>query len=133
MSFELSVANLKCAIIELMVQERKHKRAPLTAHVMLLIGESKPQVVMRGMVAEISFGGAGLYLVKPINVGVKVKLEIRFMLAGGGIKTTTLEGMTLYSNLVGDTHFVGIKFDQELNPKNQPDLYNRIEDILESY
>jgi c-di-GMP-binding flagellar brake protein YcgR len=100
---------------------------------MLIIGESESPVIFRGMVSDISIGGAGLYLVKPVEVGIKAKLEIRFLVAYAGIKTAIVRGKTVYSYPFQDTYYVGIQFDQELNPKDQPDLYNRIQHILESF
>jgi hypothetical protein len=100
---------------------------------MLLIGESEHPVVRRGMVSDISLGGIGLYLVQPLEVGVTVNLEIRFLIGGGGINTAKVRGTTIYSNLVGDTYYVGIEFDQELSPKGHPELYRRIQEILSLY
>jgi hypothetical protein len=124
---------LRCSVTLSVEKERKHKRAPLTAHVMLLIGESEHPVVRRGMVSDISLGGIGLYLVQPLEVGVTVNLEIRFLIGGGGINTAKVRGTTIYSNLVGDTYYVGIEFDQELSPKGHPELYRRIQEILSLY
>jgi hypothetical protein len=84
------------------------------------------------MVAEISFGGIGLYLVSPPEVGSKVRIEIRFLVAGG-VNTATVKGTTIYAKFIQDTYYVGIQFDQELDTKSQPALYSRLKDILEQY
>lgn len=100
---------------------------------MLLFGEAGPPLVRRGVIADISHGGIGLHLFQPLEVGVEVELEIRFPAIGGGIKTETVRGTTIYSKYIEDTYYVGIEFDKELSPKDQPDLYSRIQDILMSF
>jgi hypothetical protein len=112
--------------------ERKHRRAPLTAHVTLLVGKAEPPVVRHAMIADISLGGAGLYLDEPVEDGIEVKLEISFQ-AGGGTKTETVRGKTIYSYHIKDTYYVGIEFDQELNPLHQLYLCKRIQESLESF
>jgi hypothetical protein len=111
---------------------RRHKREPLSAHVMILLDEGEHPLVRRGSLADISFGGVKLYLVQPLEVGVRVTLEIRFIMAGGEVKTETVRGTAIYSQKIQDIHFVGIEFDQELDPKLHPDLYGRIVEIIES-
>jgi c-di-GMP-binding flagellar brake protein YcgR len=114
-------------------EERKHRRAPLPAHVRLVLGEGAQQLVLRGAIADISLGGIGLHLVHPLEVGIEVTLELSFPVIGVGLKNETVKGKTIYSYHVQDTYYVGIEFDQELNPLHQPYLCKRIQDILESF
>ncbi|MGD2081105.1 MAG: PilZ domain-containing protein [Nitrospirota bacterium] len=114
------------------MNKRKHRREPLSAHVMLLLDEGEHPLVRRGTVADISLGGIKLYLVQPLEVGAQVTLEIRFLVAGGEVKTEKVRGTTIYSQNIQDVYFVGIEFDQELNPERHPDLYGRIQDLLAS-
>jgi hypothetical protein len=109
--------------------KRKHKRTYLTAHVSLVICDSETPTVRSGMIADISNGGVGLYITSPIEDGARVKLEIRFLVLGG-IKTETIKGQTVYSYSIDGANYVGIEFDQELNPKNHPELFTHIENIL---
>lgn len=114
------------------VEKRRHPRVPLSSNVMLLLEKGEPPLLRRGMVSAISFGGIGLYLVQPVEGGTMVRLENRFLVTGGDFKTETARGTTIYSKYLRDIYLVGIKFDEELNPKDHPDLYSRIQDILES-
>ncbi|MEJ2313699.1 MAG: PilZ domain-containing protein [Nitrospirota bacterium] len=114
-------------------KKRRHKRAPLSAHVRLLVDEGARTLILRGLIVEISLSGAGLYLAQPPDVGAQVKLELSYLVASGEIKTETVGGTAIYSKYIHDTYFVGIEFDRELDPKDQPDLYSRIQDILISY
>jgi hypothetical protein len=110
-------------------KERRHRRIPLTANVMLLAGELDLPMVRHATIADISLGGVGIYLVFPLGVGVRVKLEIRFM-ATGGIKTETVKGKTIYSYRIENTYYVGIEFDQQLNLLHHPKLFTHIENTL---
>jgi hypothetical protein len=114
-------------------ENRKNKRVRLLAHVMLLLEEVESPLVIRGVIADISLGGIGLHLFQPIEDGVKVKLEIRFSVGRGEIKTETTRGKTLYSYHIRDMYYVGIEFDQELNPLHHPFLCKRIQESLESF
>jgi c-di-GMP-binding flagellar brake protein YcgR len=109
--------------------KRKHKRTYLTAHVSLAIGESEPPLVRHATIGDISRGGVGLYLTSPLEVGTKVKLEIRFLVIGG-LKTETIKGKTIYLKHMEDTYYVGVEFDQELNPLQHPELFTHIENVL---
>jgi hypothetical protein len=110
-------------------KERRHKRIPLTANVMLLAGESAYAMVRQATIADISLGGVGIYHAFPLKVGVRVKLYICFM-AAGGAKTETVMGKTIYSYRIGNTYYVGIEFDQELNSSHHPELFTHIKYIL---
>jgi hypothetical protein len=57
-------------------------------------------------------------------------LEIRFPVSGGEVRSETVKGTTVYSNGIHNVHYVGIEFDNELNPKCQSALYSRIQNIL---
>jgi hypothetical protein len=110
-------------------KERKHRRIPLTANVMLLAGESAYAMVRQATIADISLGGVGIYNEFPLKVGVRVKLYICFI-AAGGTKTETVKGKTIYSYRIGNTYYIGIEFDQELNPSHHPELFTHIKNTL---
>jgi hypothetical protein len=116
------------------VERRRHPRVPLSAQVRLQLENDTNIFVLHGAIADISLGGMGLPLVHPMEVGVKVTLDISFPVIGAaGIKNVTVRGKTIYSEYIEGVHYQGIEFDQELNPKGQPDLYSRIQHILESF
>lgn len=104
---------------------------PLSAIVKLLFDEGDGPSPLQGMVADISLTGIVLYLGKPLEGGAEVTLEILFHVSGGEVKSETVKGTTIYSNRIQNVYFVGIEFNQELNPKLQPALYSRIQNILQ--
>ena len=46
------------------------------------------------------------------------------------IKTDSIGGYVVYSKNMGGIHFMGIQFNKEINPENQPALYEHIRKIL---
>lgn len=114
-----------------LAEKRRHKRVPLAALVTLAYEGGEDMLYLQGMVASISSGGVGLYLGKTLEDGTDVTLEVIFLVSGGEVKTETVKGTVVYSNLIRNTYFVGIEFDVELTPKGQPELYRRIQKILE--
>jgi hypothetical protein len=84
------------------------------------------------MVADISLGGIGLYLGKPLEAGAEVAIEILFHVSGGEARAEAAKGTTIYSNRIQNVYFVGIEFTQGLSPERQPVLYSRIQNLLNS-
>jgi hypothetical protein len=115
------------------MERRRFQRVPLSSNVMLVLDKGEPPLLRRGMVSGISFGGVGLYLVQPVESGTKVNVENRFLTVGGQFKTEAVRGTTIYSKYLRDIYLVGIEFDQELNPRDQPDIYSRIREVLKSF
>jgi c-di-GMP-binding flagellar brake protein YcgR len=116
-----------------MEKERRYKRAPLSADVRLFIDEGAHTSILRGMIVEISLSGIGIYLTQPLKVGSKVQFELYYLVASDEIKTETVRGTTIYSRYIHDIYFLGIEFDQELNPLHQLYLCKRIQESLESF
>lgn len=112
-----------------MSEKRKHKRVPFSAVTKLTMDTGMAQ----GMVADISMGGIGLYMDRPLQDGVEVSLEIHFNVSGGQIVTETMTGTVVYSHRIQNVSFVGIEFTGELGSESQPVLYNRVQNIIKSY
>lgn len=113
-----------------MEEKRRNKRVPLSALGILLFDGGEGPMALRGMVADISYSGVVLYLDKPMDGGADVTLEIRFPVSGGEVKSETVKGTTVYSNGIQNINYVGIEFDNELNPKCHAALYSRIQNII---
>lgn len=73
----------------------------------------------------ISSGGIGLYADNPIEIDTNVSITINFISADG-IKTDSIEGCVVYNKDMGNIYFIGIQFNEEINPENQPALYEHI-------
>lgn len=84
---------------------------------------------MQAMTCSISLGGIGLYSDDSIEDDTNVSITINF-LSADGIRTDSIEGCVKYNKKIGDIYFMGIQFDEEVSPINQPSLYERIQKIL---
>jgi hypothetical protein len=113
-----------------MEERRRNKRIPLSALAVLLFDGDSGPLALQGTVSDISMSGVVLYLDTPLKGGAHVMLEIRFPVSGGEVRSETVKGTTVYSNGIHNVHYVGIEFDNELNPKCQSALYSRIQNIL---
>ncbi|OGW29585.1 MAG: hypothetical protein A2X59_05740 [Nitrospirae bacterium GWC2_42_7] len=109
---------------------RKHKRVPLASSVSVSFQENGEIQVFRALSSDISLSGIGLYIERPLPDKTQVVLEINFRAAGGVIKTDTVKGIVVYSNYVKDIYFIGIEFAEELTQESQPNLYDRMQNIL---
>lgn len=109
---------------------RRHKRVPLAASVVLTFEESIEELPAEAMTADISFNGIGLYVGRQLPEDTAVTIEISFIASVDQIKTETVRGRIVYLNHILRVYFVGIEFSEELSPEKQPELYNRIQNIL---
>lgn len=113
-----------------MEERRRNKRVPLSALGIVLLDGGEGPLALQGTIADISFGGIVLYLDKPVDSGSQLTLEIRFPMSGGEVRAETVKGTAVYSNGIRNIHYVGIEFDNDLNPKCQAAFYSRIQNIL---
>jgi c-di-GMP-binding flagellar brake protein YcgR len=115
--------------IENMINQRRHKRVPITGTATLkfeVMGEYRSIQALPG---SISLGGIGLYADDRIEDDTGVLITINFI-SSEDIRTGSIEGCVVYSKNMGGIHFMGIQFNEEVNPVNQPALYEHIRKIL---
>ena len=111
------------------MEKRKHKRFSLTGIATLQYeaeGESK---TIRALLCSISSIGIGLYADNPIEARKRVSISMDFI-SIGGLQSTFIEGSVVYNKNLGNIHFVGIQFNEDINPQNQPVLFKHIQNIL---
>ena len=109
---------------------RKHKRVPLASSVAISFEEDGEMQVFSALSSDISFSGIGLYLERSLHDKTDVLLEINFRAAGGVVKTDTVKGTVVYSSYIKDIYFIGVEFTEELTSEGQPNLYDRMQNIL---
>jgi|Deesub1362A_J573_1020465.scaffolds.fasta_scaffold37904_2 hypothetical protein len=100
--------------------KRKHKRFPLFAIAELKCGNKS----ITTMVDNISLQGIGLYSLKPLELGARVEIQIKFISTEGDEKSDTLTGTVVWSLRRDDIYMMGIVFDSELTSEEHPNLYN---------
>jgi c-di-GMP-binding flagellar brake protein YcgR len=109
---------------------RKHKRVPLASSATISFEENGEIQVLRALSSDVALSGMGIYLERALPDKIGVMLEINFRAAGGIVKTDIVKGNVVYSNYIQDIYFIGIEFVEELSSENQPDLHDRIQNIL---
>jgi hypothetical protein len=109
------------------MNQRKHKRVPISAVATVEFQEGDGFHSVEAMVGSISFGGIGLYSDDPITEGTDVSTTINFISTGGAMEKAVIEGHVVYNKMIGHLCYTGIQFDEEINKTNQPSLYEHIE------
>ncbi len=112
-----------------MLDKCEHKRSPITGTATLKFEDKGRIQSIQTAPGNISLGGIGLYADNPIEIDTKVSITLNFI-STDGIKTDSLEGCVIYSKDIGNIYFIGIKFNKEINPENQPSLYEYIQKIF---
>ena len=112
-----------------MLNQRRHKRVPITGTATLKFEDTGEFRSIQALPGSISLGGIGLYADDPIEDDTDVSITVNFI-SVDGIKTDSIEGCVVYNKNIGRICFMGIQFNRELNPENQPALYEHIQKIL---
>jgi c-di-GMP-binding flagellar brake protein YcgR len=113
-----------------MHKRRRHKRVPISASVGIAYEDREKGGTFRAMAADISLSGIGLYSDSPLEPETEVSLTVNFISRDGGISSATLKGNIVYVKDIGDMHFMGVEFSEELNREAQPLLYDHLMEIL---
>jgi c-di-GMP-binding flagellar brake protein YcgR len=113
-----------------MHKRRRHKRVPISASVGIAYEDREKGGTFRAMAADISLSGIGLYSDSPLEPETEVSLTVNFISRDGGISSATLKGNIIYVKDIGDMHFMGVEFNEELNKAAQPLLYEHIMESL---
>ncbi len=109
-----------------MSNRRKHKRYPATGSVDIKYEHEGQKKLVHALITDISFSGIGLYLDIPLEDNINVSMDITFISSDGSIKTTTTSGRVVYTRKFKEVYFTGIQFHQEINQKDQPQLYEHL-------
>jgi c-di-GMP-binding flagellar brake protein YcgR len=112
-----------------MTNRRKHIRVPIFGTATLKFEDRNTIQTMQTLPANISLGGIGLYSNNSIEMGTDVLITINFVSLYGEARTASIEGHVIYNNKIGDTSFLGIRFNEEINFKNEPSLYEHAENL----
>ena len=112
------------------MEKRRHKRFSITGTAILRLADEGDNQSIEGILGSISSDGMGLYANNPIEADRKVSVAISFISVGGGMKDSFIEGRVVYNKDFGKIHWVGIRFNETVNSRNQPLLHKHIENIL---
>jgi PilZ domain len=112
------------------MDQRKHKRVPISAVATVTFMDAEGFHSVQAMAGSISFGGIGLYSDDPLTDGTDVSIAVNFISAEGSMQRAVVAGHVVYSKMIGELYYEGIQFDEEINRKNQPFLYEHIAKVL---
>jgi len=109
--------------------KRRHKRFPITGTATLQFEDEGESRTILAVLSNISTVGVGLYTDNPIEANKQVSVTINFI-SIDGIEDSIIEGSVVCTKELGNIHYVGIQFNEYVNPKNQPVLFKHIQNIL---
>lgn len=109
---------------------RKYRRYPIFATALIKIKNKKDAAPVESLVSNISQSGLGIYSYVSVDKGTPVSIEITFIAIKGFEQTDTIEGKIVHLSKLGKLYYMGIAFDEELNPVAQPFLYNHFWKIV---
>ena len=113
-----------------MINKRRYKRVPISGIAALVFEEKGEIHSIQTVIANISLQGIGLYSYNSIKVKTCVSLTIDFISADGVLKTDSIEGCVICNKKIGNTYFMGIQFNEEINAENQPSLFEQMQKNL---
>jgi c-di-GMP-binding flagellar brake protein YcgR len=111
------------------MDRRWHKRVSITGIAILKFEKRGDIQSIQAVPGNISLGGIGVYADVPIEIDTNVSITIDFI-SVDGIKADSIEGRVLHYKDIGNIYFIGIQFNEEINPENQPSLHKHIQKIL---
>lgn len=108
---------------------RKHQRYPYiaSAAIRVINSDDEPVTVM---VNNISLGGMGVFMEKPPGTGTEISIEINFISMYGAEVRDTIHGKVSSVNKKDDLYLTGISFNEELNPGEQPNIFELFHDSI---
>lgn len=111
---------------------RKHQRYQYiaSAAIRAIKSDADPDTVM---VNNISLGGMGVYSEKQYDIGVEISIEVNFISMYGSEVKDTIYGKISSVAKKDDLHFIGISFGEELNPDNQPNMFELFNDSIKGH
>ena len=112
-----------------MINKRRYKRVLISGIATLEFEEKGKMRSSQMVIANISLGGIGLYSYNSMEVKKCVSITINFISGDGMLKTDSIEGCIICHKKIDNAYFVGIRFNEEINPKYQPLLFKHIQRI----
>jgi c-di-GMP-binding flagellar brake protein YcgR len=108
---------------------RRYKRVLITGIATLEFEEEEKVRSIQTVIANVSLGGIGLYSYNAVEINKYVSMTVNFISGDGVLKTDSIEGCIRCHKKIGNTHFVGIRFNEELNVRHQPLLFRHVQRI----
>jgi len=108
---------------------RRYKRVLITGIATLKFEEEEKVRSIQTVIANVSLGGIGLYSYHAVEINKYVSMTVNFISGDGVLKTDSIEGCIRCHKKIGSTHFMGIRFNEELNARHQPLLFRHVQKV----
>ena len=105
-----------------MIDKRRNTRIPISGIANITLKEHGKIYSIQTVIANISLRGMGVYAYNAMKTKTDVSITINFLFSDGSLKTDSLTGHIMNNKKIDNTFFIGIQFDEEIDPKNQPFL-----------
>jgi c-di-GMP-binding flagellar brake protein YcgR len=115
-----------------MNHKRQQKRVRITGTAILTFKNTGEIQTIQTMTTDISLKGIGLYCDVPIETSTTVSITIHFM-SIDGTRTDHIEGQVISNQTIEGVCFMGIQFNEDITPNDQPLLYDHIQKSLTWY
>lgn len=99
-------------------EKRKSKRYPFHALASLKAYPSQSAVQLTTLINDISYCGMGVTSYAPLHEGTRVSIQVPRIL--GLDVSDSIEGLVARFSRIDDFYCLGIAFDADLHPANQP-------------
>ncbi|HAG49741.1 MAG TPA: hypothetical protein DHU69_08380 [Deltaproteobacteria bacterium] len=109
-----------------MANHRRFKRQYIIAEAKIRTLK-KDNLWINAMLINISKGGIGLYLKKSLKTGEKVAVKIAFLRNDKIRIVEEMPGIIKWARQIGNNYAAGIMFDEAINKKTTPRLWNCLE------
>jgi hypothetical protein len=106
-----------------MINKRHHMRIPITGIAVIEFKNHGKTHSIQTVIANISLRGMGVYAYNSMKIKTGVSITINFVYSDGSLKTDSLNGHVISNIKIDNTYFVGIQFNEEIDPEKQPFLY----------
>ena len=107
-----------------MINKRRNTRIPISGIANIEFKDQGKVQSIQTVIANVSLRGMGVYAYNSMEVKTDVSIIITFVFSDGSLKTDSLTGRIISNKKIGNTYFIGIQFNEEINPENQPYLSN---------
>jgi len=123
-------AILQIGVCKNMINRRRHKRIIISGGATLEFKKEGEIQSIQTLITNMSFRGIGLYSDSSIIIGTSVSITINFISLSGGVKTDSIKGRVITIRKIGDTHILGIRFNEEITAQNQPSLFKHLQNTI---
>ena len=109
-----------------MINKRRNTRIPISGIANIEFKDQGKIHSIQTVIANVSLRGMGVYAYNSMKLKTDVSITINFVFSDGSLKTDSLIGRIISNKKIVNTYFIGIEFDEEIDPKNQPFLLEYI-------